>query len=88
MENQNAGPRIPLEYKPLSPWAYMGYRFLFMVPIIGFIFIIIFSFSDKNINRKKFARSFLCAFLIGLIVGILVFIFALVMGFAAVGTIN
>ena len=49
------------EYKPISPWGYIGYQILFSIPIIGLIFILIYSFGDsnKNINLKNFAKSYL-----------------------------
>ena len=58
MENKN----IPVQYQPLSAWAYFGYKILFSIPIIGLICLIIFSFSDDNINRKNYARSYFCIY--------------------------
>ena len=40
------GPDV---FKPLSPWAYFGLSILFSLPVVGFIFLIIFSVSDANI---------------------------------------
>lgn len=60
--------QLPPQYRPLSPWAYFGYSILFAIPVIGFILLIVFSFSDENINRRNYARSFFCALLIGVIV--------------------
>ena len=57
----------PDQFQPLSPWAYFGYTILFAIPIIGFILLIVFSFSDKNINRRSFARSFFCGIIFSLI---------------------
>ena len=50
---------ILTKYKPLSPWAYFGYNILFSIPIIGFILLIVFSFSNDNINRKTMLDPFL-----------------------------
>ena len=47
------------KYKPLSPWAYLGYILLFCIPIVNLIAIIIFAFTGENINRKNFARAYL-----------------------------
>ena len=52
------------KFRPLSPWAYFGYGILFAIPVVGFVLLIVFSFSDGNINRKNFARSYFCALLI------------------------
>lgn len=51
---------IPPEYKPISMWGYFGYTVLFMIPIIGFIIAIVFSFTAKNKNVRNFARSQFC----------------------------
>ncbi len=56
------------KYRPLSPWAYFGYQILFSLPVLGFIFLIIYSLSDKNINRRNFARSYFCVLALLLIV--------------------
>ncbi len=64
---QNHATVIPEQYKPLSPWGYIGYTVLFALPIIGFISLIVFSFNSKNLNRRNFARSYWCALLIVLI---------------------
>ena len=58
------------QFRPLTPWAYFWYTVLFCVPIVGFIFLIVFSVSDKNINRRSFARSFWCGLLISAIPGL------------------
>lgn len=51
--------KIPYQYKPLSMLRYLGYTILFNIPIVGIIAMIIFSFGEKNINLKNFARSYL-----------------------------
>ena len=60
MNNSN----IPSEYTPISAWGYFGYNILFSIPIIGFIFLIIFSFDSSNINRRNYARSFFIIYLL------------------------
>lgn len=55
------GPDV---FKPPSPWAYFGLSILFSLPVVGFIFLIIFSVSDANINRRNFARSYWCVYII------------------------
>ena len=56
MENKN----IPEEYRPISMWGYFGYEILFSIPVIGFIFLIVFAIGAKNVNKKNFARSYFC----------------------------
>lgn len=64
-------------YRPISAWGYVGYSILFAIPVIGWIFLIVFTFSDKNINRRSFARSYwvkalllvvvICALVVGVV---------------------
>ena len=78
--NQNTA-QIPAQYKPLSPWAYFGYSLLFAIPLVGFILLIVFSFSDENINRRNFARSFWCALLVVVILIVAMIVLGLAFGF-------
>lgn len=55
---------LPKKYRPLSHWEYFGLALLFLIPVIGWIFIFVLSFSNRNINRRNFAMSFLCFFLL------------------------
>ena len=71
--NCNTPIEFPDNYKPLSAWAYFGLTLLFSVPIVGFIFLIIFSISKGNIHRRSFARSYWCSLII---VGVLVAVIA------------
>lgn len=67
---------IPFEYKPISMWGYFGYEILFSIPIIGFIFLLVYSLGGtRNINLKNFARSYFCVFIIIFFVALLVMIF-------------
>ena len=51
---------LPSKFRPLSAWSYFGLSVLYAIPILGLIFLLIHTFSDKNINRRSFARSFWC----------------------------
>ena len=64
------------KYKPVSAWGYFGLTLLYALPLIGFIFLLIHSFSDANINRRNFARSHWCILLL------LVFLFLIGIGLA------
>lgn len=66
------------EYKPMSPWGYIGLTILYAIPVIGFIFLIIFSFHDGNINRRNFTRSYWCWLLVFVLLFLALAIFALV----------
>ena len=71
---------LPPQNRPLSPWAYFGYQLLFGLPLVGFICLIVFSFSDENINRRNFARSYWVALLFGVIVTIVVTVLVIAFG--------
>ena len=79
---------IPAEYKPLSPWAYFGLNILFSIPVIGFIFLLVFTFSGANINRRNYARSFWCYLLVAVIVAIVFLVLYLIMGAALIGGVS
>lgn len=65
-------PALPKENEPLSPWAYFGLSILFNIPVVGFVFLIIFSCSRANINRRNFARSYWCVYvLLGIVLAIM-----------------
>ena len=69
---------IPEENRPLGAWAYFGLRILFAIPVVGFIFLIVFSCSGANINRRNFARSYWCDLIfaaIVLIIWVVLFVF-------------
>lgn len=65
---RNEISRLPEKYRPLSAWAYWGLTILFSVPVVGFIFLIVFAFNGSNINRRSFARSYFCVLALAAIV--------------------
>ena len=77
---QSRSLEIPAQYKPLSPWAYIGYSILFAIPLIGLVCLIVFSFNSGNLNRRNYARSYFCALLIVLIFVIVISIIAAATG--------
>lgn len=77
---------LPEQYKPLSAWAYWGLSILFSVPVVGFIFLIVFSFSGANINRRSYARSYWIWALISVICAIVaIIVIACTVGFSGLG---
>ena len=72
MDNQ----KIPEEYRPISMWGYFGYEILFSIPVIGFIFLIVFAIGAKNVNKKNFARSYFCLFILFMILALIIIAFA------------
>lgn len=60
--------KVPYEYYPMSTWGHIMLYILYLIPVIGSIFLIIFAFNDSNIARRNHARSYFCGYLIFLIV--------------------
>ena len=71
---------LPKEYEPISMWGYFGYEILFSIPVIGFIFLIIFAIGSKNVNKKNFARSYFCFTIIALVFAAIIIAFAMLTG--------
>lgn len=67
MANTTRTPKIPMEYTPISMWGYFGYSILFSIPVIGWIFVIVFAISASNYNLRNFARSQFCLLIIWLV---------------------
>ena len=64
---------------PISPWGYFWYNILFSIPVIGFIFLVVFALKADNVNLKNYARSFFC----GLIISIIIIVILLATGLLA-----
>ena len=71
----------PEQFRPLNAWEYFGYAILYMVPVIGWIFLLIFTFSTSNYNRRSFTRSYWC----GLILILIAVTFMALLGIGAGG---
>lgn len=60
---------IPEKYRPISMWGYFGYQILFSIPVIGFIFLVVYALGGtKNVNKKNFARSYFCFLVIFVVI--------------------
>lgn len=70
------------EYRPMSAWGYLGYQFLFTIPLVGFILLIVFALDNSYIARRNFARSYFCLVFIAII--FLIFILIAVPSFFAI----
>lgn len=72
---------IPDSYKPIKPWGYVGYTILFSIPLVGFIFLIVYSTgSTKNVNLRNFARAYWCWILLAVLMAVIAIVLALLMG--------
>lgn len=65
------------EYEPISAWGYVGYTVLYLIPVVGWLFFLIFTFSKGNINRRNYTRSIWCHFFLWIIISSVLFITAL-----------
>ena len=71
---------VPYQNRPLSPWAYFGLSILYVIPLIGLIFLIVNSFNNDNINRRNHARSYFCGLLIAVILALIGLAISLILG--------
>ncbi len=78
-QEKNEIERLPEKYRPLGAWSYFGYSILFALPLVGWICLLVFAFSGKNIVRRSFARSYFCY---ALIVGVVAAVITIVSIFA------
>ena len=74
---------LPEKYRPLGAWTYFALQLLFAIPIVGFVFLIVFSFSSGNINRRSFARSYWCSLLVFSVIAIIAIIIIVLLGGSA-----
>ncbi len=58
------------EYKPISAAGYLGYQFLFAIPVLGLIIVIFSALGARNRNVKNFARAELLVIFIGVAVAL------------------
>lgn len=84
--DQPVTPRIPPEYKPMSPWAYFGWSLLYSIPFVGFVLLIVMSFAPRNKNHKNFTRSYWCGALI--VLGLVVVTLLLAVALGGVGELQ
>ncbi len=56
--------RLPEE---VSVWKYLGMMWVMLIPIVGFVLMIMWAFSDEAINRRNYARAVLLNMLIGVV---------------------
>ena len=77
-----SGVYVQDEYKPISPWGYIGYNILFALPIVCWVFLFMFAFGkEQNINLRNYARSILLVYLIAIIIGFIAFCAGLISAF-------
>jgi len=71
----------------LGTWSFIGATILFTIPLIGFIFGIIWAASGSvNLNLRNFSRAYLIMLAIGLVLTIVLISFFAAMAFSLWGT--
>ena len=71
MDYYNPPPRPKEDYKPISPWGYIGYQFVFSLPVIGLIVCIVLAFASSNRNVKNFAAAQLIIVTVVVVIAVL-----------------
>lgn len=50
---------LPPSYRPLSTWSYIGRSVLYIIPVIGWAFMIAYAANGKSRHGRAFARGFI-----------------------------
>lgn len=73
--------QLPAKFKPMGAWSYFGHSLLFSIPMVGFVFLIVFALGGtKNINKRNYARSYFCGLLLVAIIAIIAVVLFLIFG--------
>ena len=83
--NQNMVPTTSNEANVTTVGKYLGYMFLFAIPIIGFIMLLVTAFGKKEKSISNFAKAYL---LFSLIMGALIIILAMLFASIIVQMVN
>ena len=60
-------PKFRGKQNYMGAWHYVLLDILYVIPVIGFIALLVHAFSDKNENRRHYARSYFARFLLFII---------------------
>ena len=81
--------QVPEEYRPIGMWGYFGYELLFMIPIVGLIMVLVFSFGGTaNKNLKNFARSQFCIWIIVIVLVVIAILLGLMTASSVASNVN
>ena len=51
--------RLPKKYRPMKLIGYVWNTLLYIIPVLGLVFLIWGACNSKNVSRRSYARSFL-----------------------------
>jgi hypothetical protein len=60
-------------------WNFVGMMILFSLPVIGFIFVIVWACDSNNINRCNYARAVLILIAVSILLGIIMIVVGVVL---------
>lgn len=61
--------QLPTALKPLGAWGFVGYTLLFMLPLLGFVFVLVFALGGtQRVCLKNYARGVLLLWLLALVI--------------------
>ena len=63
---------LPTAYRPLSPWNYFWRSVLYVIPVIGWIFLLVHVFASKSRHGKSYARFPLLLAIVAIIAAVVV----------------
>lgn len=59
--------RLPKKYRPMGAWSYFWHSILYAIPVLGWVCLIWGACSDRNINRRSYARTYFVAWAIAIL---------------------
>lgn len=70
---QQPGYTPAVDNSPLSVGQYIGMYLIQLIPVVGFILLLVWAFSaDTNLNKKNWAKAMLIIMLIGIVLTIVI----------------
>lgn len=68
-------PGSDSKYQPISTWGYIGIMLLMLIPIVGFILLIVWACGGcRKVNKRNFARASLIMMLVSFLFAFLIFL--------------
>ncbi|MBE6645824.1 MAG: hypothetical protein E7612_10715 [Ruminococcaceae bacterium] len=75
--------RLPKKYRPMRLFGYVWNTILYIIPVLGLIFLIWGACNGRNVSRRCYARSFLFS---GVLIAAMAIVYVLAL--AALGFIE